>query len=181
MRLVGDRVELREHVGDDREAIASYQVDQRFSRFNSYDLAVPVDTKKLVDFFVRWSVEVPRRNYQLAIEHRATGTLIGSAGLRATGMAVAEAEFGLELSPAWWGQGLATESSRVLLRFGFESLALQQVRGVSVTENERVGTLVRRLGFLGRIRPARDGWMCTRGWSLTEWTLTKDDWMRNAG
>jgi ribosomal-protein-alanine N-acetyltransferase len=180
MRLVGDRIELREHVTDDWAALASYQLDQRYTRFNP-DLAVHVHAKGLVDLFVKWSLESPRRNYQLAIVHRETGTLIGSGGLRTAGMAVAEAEFGLELSPEWWGRGLATESSRILLRFGFVSLALEQVRGVSVTENERVSRLVRGLGFVSRLEPVRDGSMRTHGWTLTEWTLTRDVWMRDAG
>jgi [ribosomal protein S5]-alanine N-acetyltransferase len=84
MRLVGDRIELREHVTDDWAALASYQLDQRYTRFNP-DLAAHVHAKGLVDLFVKWSLESPRRNYQVAIVHRETGTLIGSGGLRTAG------------------------------------------------------------------------------------------------
>lgn len=96
--------------------------------------------------------------------------------MRGHGFDADRAEFGIELAPRWWGHGYATESARAILGFGFRELGLQEVRGVSVTENARVTSLAQRLGFtvLGR-RPG-PAWMNARGWSQTEWKLTGELW-----
>lgn len=180
MELLGDRIALREHVIDDWSTLAEYQADRRYLEFYPPEVDVPERTKALVDRFVAWATEQPRANYQFGIVDRATGRLIGSCGLRTAGMAAGCAEFGLELSPDWWGRGLAAESARAVLRFGFETLALEQVRGVSVTQNVRIVRLVRRLGFVEGATRADDEWMRARGWTLTEWVLTKDVWARGA-
>lgn len=178
MELLGDRITLREHVGEDWASLAAYQGDARYLQFNPADGSVPEQAKRLVDLFVTWAGQQPRENYQLGIVHRATGRLIGSAGLRTAAMAPGCAEFGLELSPDWWGSGLATESSRLLLGFGFDTLALEQIRAVSVTENAQVARLVRRFGFVEGATFAghENAWMRARAWTFTEWVLTKDAW-----
>jgi ribosomal-protein-alanine N-acetyltransferase len=176
MELTGDRITLREHVGEDWAPLAAYQGDARYLQFNPADGSVPAQARRLVELFVTWAGQQPRENYQLGIVHRVTERLIGSAGLRTAGMAPGCAEFGLELSPDWWGRGLAAESSRLLLGFGFETLALEQIRGVSVTANAQVARLVRRLGFVEGATLAGNAWMRARAWTFTEWVLTKDAW-----
>lgn len=180
MELLGERIVLREHTGEDGVALAAYQGDPRYLQLSPPEADLPVHAQGLVDRFVAWARERPRRNYQLAITHRGTGLLIGSCGLRGAGMAAGSAEFGLELAPDWWGRGLATEASRILLRFGFETLALEEILGVAVSENTRVARLVRELGFVERGTRAGDAWMQARGWSFTEWLLTREAWARAA-
>ena len=67
----------------------------------------------------RW-IEVTARNYarrgygMFALEERATGTLVGFAGLVHPG-GQPEAEVKYALARAWWGRGFATEAVRHLL------------------------------------------------------------------
>lgn len=183
MELTGDRITLREHIHEDWVPLAAYQADARYLQFNPAEGSVPEQARRLAELFVTWAGQQPRENYQLAVVHRATGHLIGSAGLRMAGMAPGCAEFGLELSPDWWGRGLAAESSRLLLGFGFDTLALEQIRGMSVTENAQVARLVQRFGFVEGATHAgnENAWMRARAWSFTEWVLTKDAWTGGAG
>jgi RimJ/RimL family protein N-acetyltransferase len=47
----------------------------------------------------------------------------------------------------WWGQGLATEVGRELLRWGFEELGLERIHGVANLENVASQAVLRKLGM----------------------------------
>jgi ribosomal-protein-alanine N-acetyltransferase len=134
------------------------------------------DARKLVDLFISWGSEAPRHNFQLAIVERSSGSLIGSCGLRAGDLSAGVAEFGLELSPDCWGKGNGWEASRIMLDFGFQTLGLTQVRAVSVSGNERIAGLLRKLGFAEAGSRPGEGWMSEEGWTFVEWELLRPAW-----
>ena len=168
---------LREYVDEDAAAFEAYQSDPRARQFYAPAAVSPGELQALVSSFVHWAAEVPRRNWQLAIALReAPATLVGSAGLRRAGAPAGVAEFGLELAPAYWGQGYATEAARALLAFGFSSLRLEAVRGTTVSANTQVTQLVRRLGFRQVADRAGPAWLAARGWREVTWELRHEDW-----
>jgi len=174
MELVGDRIVLREYTSADWPSVASYQADPRYLSFCAPETASAEHSRALVDLFASWAREEPRRNFQLAMVERASGQLIGSCGLRMADLPAGVAEFGLELSPDSWGRGLGTEASRALLDFGFRAMALTEVRAVSVSENTRISALLRKLGFTGAGTRPGEAWMDDRGWTFTDWVLTRN-------
>jgi RimJ/RimL family protein N-acetyltransferase len=176
MEIVTKRLLLREFTEGDLPGLVAYQADPRYAEF-WLDKAPDDHTRELLALFRRWAVEVPRRNYQLAMAPLgAPQELMGCCGLRGQGLDAGRAEFGIEVAPRWWGYGYATEAAWALLRFGFRELELQEVRGVSVTENTRVTSMVFRLGFASVGSSAGPAWIATRGWSQTEWRLTRLRW-----
>jgi ribosomal-protein-alanine N-acetyltransferase len=178
MQLPGDRVRLREFGGEDAADFESYHTDPRFLRFYGPEARDREHLRSLVERFISWAGEEPRRNYQLAIADSTTGQLIGCCGLRTAGLPEKCADFGLELSVDRWGRGLGTEASRLLLAFGFGSLGLEEVRATAVTENTRVARLVEDLRFSEAGRRRGDDWMDEKGWTLTDWSLTREVWLR---
>lgn len=176
MQLDGSRILLRDFRRDDISAYQGYHADKRYLEFYGPEVSDPMHAQQLVEVFVRTAHEEPRSDYTMAIIDRDTLGLIGCCSLRTARQPAGQAEFGLELSPDWWGRGLAVEAARTLLEFGFTALALSQVRGESVTENRRVNRLVRNLGFERiAIRPGT-AWMNKRGWTYSNWLLTKSAW-----
>ncbi|UQA55860.1 GNAT family N-acetyltransferase [Polyangium aurulentum] len=176
MRLVGDRIELRDYVGDDWRAVASYQADPRYQTFIGPGEVSEDAARRLVDMFIAWAAEAPRRNYQLAIVERGSGVLLGSCGLRAGELPPGVAEFGLELSPEWWGRGIGGEASRLMLDFGFRTLELGEVRAESVSGNERIAGLLKKLGFAEAGSKPGEEWMREKGWGFVAWVLGKEGW-----
>ena len=180
MQLIGDRVLLRDFAPDDVAPFAQYHADLRFLRFYGPEVRNPEHARSLVEQFISWASQEPRRNFQLAIIDRGTEDLIGCCGLRTVGLPDECADFGLELSADCWGRGLANEAARLLVEFGFRSLGLIEVRGESVTENVRIAKLVRKLGFAAvGARRGRE-WMNDKGWTLTDWLLTRSVWVAAA-
>lgn len=176
MKLTTERLLLRDFTPGDRTALLAYHADPRYTEFYGPGEGGPEQVARLLDLFLRWQSERPRRNYQLAIvEPALSPDPLGNCGVRMEGQESGTAEFGLELAPACWGRGIATEAARAILGFAFRDLALRRIVGISVTQNERVARLVTRLGFRSTGTRLGPDWMQARGWSETQWLLTAAD------
>jgi RimJ/RimL family protein N-acetyltransferase len=180
MQLECDRVFLRDFRADDLTAYRRLHADPRYLQYYAPDVADPESQRRLVGQFVETALANPRRDFTLAVVERAASQLIGVASLRTAGHADGQGEFGFGLSADFWGRGLAAEAARALLQFGFDALKVAEIRGRSVTQNVRVTRLVSKLGF-NRLRECEGAeWMRTRGWTHTEWSLTKPAWTATA-
>ena len=73
--------------------------------------------------------------------------LIGAVGL--TPEADADtAELGYWIDPAHWGMGIATEASREVLAYGFDTLGFPRIVSGYFESNPASGKVLRKLGFL---------------------------------
>jgi ribosomal-protein-alanine N-acetyltransferase len=175
MQIITRRFLLREFTGDDGPALCAYHADPRYAEFYPPEELGPDHARQLLLRFMQWSTERPRRNYQFAIVHlRNPQGLLGCCGLRGEGFDADQAELGIELAPSHWGRyGYAIEVASAMLDFGFRDLCLQEVRGFSNSANTLVTRLAYRYGAVKiGVRPG-PGWMSARGWSQTEWRLTR--------
>ncbi len=187
MEIITPRLVLREYAAGDLPAMLAYAADQRAREFYGPGEGGPEQVGALLATFRAWAAATPRENYQLAVARRADpAEVIGSAGLRRAGLPAGEAELGLELAPAHWGQGYAAEAARALLAHGFAAWGLAAVRGETVSANARVAALVRRLGF--EVVGGEDGdaavtapaWLASRGWRPVTWRITRARWQAGA-
>lgn len=171
------RLILREFTPEDLPAFLAHQADPRLHEFYGPEDLGADPARGLVETFIRWAAESPRRNYQLAIARREDSKeLIGTCGVRLEGCEAGMAEFGLQLAPEHWGRGFATEAARAILDFGFRDLGLEAVHGVTVTENIRVQRLVAKLDFTPLETRPGPAWMSDRSWSETVWGTTAERW-----
>ena len=99
----------------------------------------------------RYRARIAERGWDLwALERRDDGTFVGALGLT---VATFPAPFAPCLEIAWrlakgqWGQGLATEAAAAVLRFGFQTLALEEVLAFTVPANRRSRAVMQRLGM----------------------------------
>lgn len=82
-----------------------------------------------------------------ALELRnAPDELIGFCGLRPMDGGP-ETELMYALLPAHWSQGLASEASQRVLRYGFEECGLTRIVGATDTPNHRSARVLQRLGM----------------------------------
>jgi RimJ/RimL family protein N-acetyltransferase len=175
--LERDRLLLRDFCAEDVAAYQRYHADPRYLQYYAPEVADPEHAKTLVETFVDSAQAKPRRDFTLAIVERSASQLIGCCSLRTAGQDKGHAEFGLELSPSFWSRGFAVEAAGALLEFGFHTLNLSEIRGQSVTENRRVEQLVLKLGFKKLRESEGAAWMAARGWTHSEWSLTRSAWV----
>lgn len=88
-----------------------------------------------------------RRGYgRWALERRDTGALVGYCGLSAGNPEVG-IELAYMLAREEWGKGLALEAGRASLRYGFETLGVDSVAGLTFHDNSRSRAVLERLGL----------------------------------
>ena len=100
-------------------------------------------TERLLDDY---EAHQRRHGYSFwAVIERASGALIGDAGLYRT--PTGEVELGYTLGVAWWGRGYATEAAGCWLATAFDALAITEV--VALAEPANVASLhvLQKLGM----------------------------------
>jgi RimJ/RimL family protein N-acetyltransferase len=106
----------------------------------------------------RFRERIAERGWDLwALERRDDGSFLGALGLAVATFPAPFTpcvEIAWRLARAQWGQGLATEAAGAALRFGFQTLALQEVLAFTVPGNRRSRAVMERLGM--RHDPAED-------------------------
>ena len=69
-----------------------------------------------------------------AVVYKPHDRVIGFNGLKYLDD-LQEVDLGFRLRVDYWGQGIATESSRAIVRHGFDRLGLERIIGLAMTEN----------------------------------------------
>ena len=83
-----------------------------------------------------------------AVENKANGAFIGLVGLHVPSPLLPFApcvEVAWRLAHAYWGQGLASEAAARALRFGFETLGLEEIVAFTTVGNHRSRAVMERL------------------------------------
>jgi RimJ/RimL family protein N-acetyltransferase len=82
-----------------------------------------------------------------AVTSAENGELLGSVALRDVDREHSQAELGFWVGVPWWGRGYATEAAREVIRFGFETLALNRIYAHHMLRNPASGKVLRKLGM----------------------------------
>lgn len=80
-----------------------------------------------------------------AVLDRSTGELIGHCGLHR--FSSGDVEIGYSFAKACWGQGIATEAGHATLRYGFETLALDEMIALAFPPNLASQRVMQNLGM----------------------------------
>lgn len=83
---------------------------------------------------------------RLAVSLKETGKFIGFAGLKYL-EDFEEVDLGYRFMSAYWGMGLATEAGKACIKFGFESLKLNEIVAFVLPENIGSIRVLEKLGF----------------------------------
>jgi RimJ/RimL family protein N-acetyltransferase len=126
VRLTTPRLVLREHRADDLTALHAILSDPATTWYlpGMYKREL-VETEAYLRSVMRDAESHHRLRYNLAVEDRRTGALLGSVGLHVIESAPQGAHYGLGyfLRPDVWNQGYATEAARATLAFIFQGNA----------------------------------------------------------
>ncbi|MFZ5675666.1 MAG: GNAT family N-acetyltransferase [Pseudomonadota bacterium] len=84
---------------------------------------------------------------QWSIDRVGMSSAIGSITLSFDAADARSATLGFVLARAHWGRGLGSEAAREVLRYGFETLALEQVEAEAAARNSASLRILGKLGF----------------------------------
>lgn len=151
IRLCGQRVGLRDfRTGDVDDALA-IDGDERVTRWLSFDVRNRIQTLAMLEGAILRAQAEPRTEYYLAVTDSGD-RLVGFVRLALGG--VRAAELGYAVHADHWGRGYATDATRTLIDFAFDTLDLHRITAAVGPENAASIAVVRRLGmrYEGRLR-----------------------------
>jgi 8-oxo-dGTP diphosphatase len=144
--LLSARLKLRRPEPRDAEALARIANDPEVARWTA-DLPHPYDTGAAEAFIAKSETErQDGKAVRLLMERTVDGQLAGVIGIeieRGTGT------LGYWIAHEQWGQGLATEATRRLLRLAFATLKLDEVRAFVMAGNQGSSRVLSKAGMRG--------------------------------
>jgi [ribosomal protein S5]-alanine N-acetyltransferase len=145
MPIITDRLELRTYALDDIPRIHEILYGNAEARVLTGGVSTLAETRATIAGYIG---RQERDGYTFwAVVERASGELVGEAGLKPLEDKGPEVEIGYAFGPPWWGRGYATEAGRAILDVAFGTLGLERV--VAVTADDNVGSqrVIAKLGF----------------------------------
>ena len=163
-----DRLLIREFVPDDAEAFYAFNSDPEVMRYVGEPLSVSVEQ---VRENIRNYPDYRERGYgRWAVVHKADDRVIGFNGLKYLPEMDA-VDIGYRFLTGYWGRGIATESSRAVLEYGFMVLQMDAIIGLAVPENLGSIHVLEKLGMEFR------GMSDCLGLNAQRWELTRERYL----
>ncbi len=145
--LKTSRLKLRRWLPQDETVFAAINADAKVMEH----FPQPFSYQESCEQIKRFNQSIDENGFGFfACELIATGELIGMVGLsrpRFEAHFTPCVEIGWRLAEKFWGQGLAFEAAKEVLRFGFEQIDLPEIVAFTVVANQRSRALMQRLGM----------------------------------
>lgn len=142
------RLRLRGWTDADRTPFAALNADPEVMRYFLAPLSSEASDRAIDAFRASFAT---RGFGNWAVERVDTGELVGFVGLSVPVRplpCMPCVEIGWRLARAHWHQGFATEAARAALRFGFETLGLQEIVSFTTLTNAPSRAVMERLGMV---------------------------------
>lgn len=145
--------------------------DERNNQFLHYD--IPISEEKTEKWFDSHIGETTR--YDALIE--ADGIPVGTIGLLSIDYKNSKAEYYIAMGePDYKGKGIAKEASRLILKYGFDTLGLNRIYLMTETDNFAAQALFERLGFIKEGCLRNDIFSHGRFADRFVYRMLKEDW-----
>lgn len=167
---------LREFVHADWESVQVYSSDPEVAKYVEWGPNTPSETKNFVRRAIDLSKDRPRQAFELAVTMTSTGTVVGGCGLTITLPKFKTAAIGYVFNRDYWGQGVASEAARALLKFGFDELGLHRIYATCDSRNVGSARVMEKCGmrFEGEFKAdmqIKGTWRDTKLYAILE-----DEW-----
>jgi RimJ/RimL family protein N-acetyltransferase len=175
--ITTDRLVLRPHTMDDLDDLVVFHSDPEVVRYVPWPVRDRVATEETLRVkLTQTDLVAPGQWLVLAVEVRATGTVIGEVLLKWA--SERQGEVGFALGRDHQGQGYAAEAATAMLRLGFDDLGFHRITAVVIDGNADSARLLTRLGFRQEARFV-DGARFKGAWATQlVFAMLEDEWRR---
>jgi RimJ/RimL family protein N-acetyltransferase len=141
------RLVARSFVRADAEPFAAYRADPEVARYQGWSDYTLERASAFVESLRGVPPGVPGEWFQIGLESRADGVLVGDLALHVDREEPRLAEVGFTLAPDQQGKGFATEALTAYLDWLFAGFDLHRVFAVTDALNAPAAALLERVGF----------------------------------
>ncbi len=147
--LETNQLVLRKWEKRDLDGLVEMNADLRVMEFYPSILS-RAESEEMLTRYIK--AQQQERFYFSVIAEKGSGRFLGYCGLKTPGYQDRLSfgpcvEIGWRLLYSQWGKGIASESARTWLRFGFETLQLDEIVSFTPVQNSRSERVMQRLGM----------------------------------
>ena len=157
------RLRLRHFRDSDLPLFMAYRNDPEVARYQDWEGISEPEARAFIQEQKKIQPGVPGQGFQIAIELKATGVLIGDCYFTINQLDKRQAEIGFTLSRAYQGQGFATEAVSCFLNYAFLTFNLHRIIAITDCDNAASVALLERLGM------RREGHFLQNVWFKGKW------------
>ncbi|MBD2499512.1 GNAT family N-acetyltransferase [Anabaena azotica] len=164
LKLETPRLLLREFQISDKIAFATYRSAPEIAKYQSWDIPYSeAQAAAFIESLQNLTPGILGEWYQLAIELKSTGEMIGDCAFCILADDGKQAEIGFTLARQHQGKGYATETVTCLLNYLFKQQKLHRVRANCDPEN------IASIQLLERVGMRREGHFIKSLWFKNNW------------
>ncbi len=157
------RLRLRHFTDADLAPFMAYRNDPQVARYQSWEGISEPEACAFLQEQKAIQPGVAGQWFQIAIELKETGALVGDCALKIEEYDARQAEIGYTLARAYQGRGIASEAVSCILDYTFMTLDLHRVIAITDCENAASVSLLERLGL------RREGHFLQNVWFKGAW------------
>ena len=135
-------IALRRLVRDDIPYWFDYLTLPTVFEHTSWDVKSPSELERYAEI-----PDAPASMLRLAIVGRTNNQLVGTIGFHTVSPDNRSAEIAYDLSPAWWGKGVASHACNVMVEWAHRHVGLRRVQATVLESNLRSIRVLQRCGF----------------------------------
>jgi ribosomal-protein-alanine N-acetyltransferase len=143
--LITERLTLRRPLPSDALDVLVFRGDWEVQKYNGPVLKDVAEVQILIEQLD--SEYAAQEGIVWAVALASSDTVVGLISLHTWNKYHRRAEVGYDLAHAYWGQGIASEALRAIIRFGFEKMNLNRIYAATIADNHESVRLLERLGF----------------------------------
>jgi len=174
------RLRLRHFQDSDLTLFMGYRNDPIVAKYQSWERISELEARSFIQGQKEIQPGVPGKGFQIAIELKATGVLIGDCYFMINALDHRQAEIGFTLSREYQGYGYATEAVSCFLNYAFHTFDLHRIIAITDCENIASVALLERLGM------RREGHFIQNIWFKGKWAneylyaILKEEWLHES-
>ncbi|NOH54057.1 GNAT family N-acetyltransferase [Vibrio coralliilyticus] len=173
-RLETPRLVIRDMSLEDEAAFVAISQDVKYQRFYDEADSKAEKYRQLTKLFIQQAAEIPRRSYQLAIEHKQQGIFIGTVCLRLEDEH--NASMGCGIARSFQGSGLIHEAATALANYGFSTLNVHRIYAETIKENRAALKLCSDLGMRREAVFKENRYFKGRWWDTVVMAILQHEW-----
>lgn len=145
-KLVGEKIYLRELTLEDWKDVHSYASMDIVCTYQPWGPNSVDETFEFVKLVLNDHDKKTRTRYVFAVVEKESEQMIGSGEIIIQDMINQEAEIGYIIHPDFWGLGYATETGKLLIKFGFTNLHLHRIFATCDPRNRGSAKVLQTIG-----------------------------------
>ena len=174
------RLRLRHFKDSDLTLFMGYRNDPIVAKYQSWEGISELEARTFIQEQKETQPGIPGQGFQVAIELKATGVLIGDCFFMMNALDHRQAEIGFTLSRENQGYGYATEAVSRFLNYAFHTFDLHRIIAITDCENIASVALLERLGMRREGHFIQNIWFKGKWGDEYQYAILKEEWLLNS-